>query len=574
MSFLGRCRALSGLAFDWLAICVMVCRGCIPARIRTNSIPEPPSSQESQFFTPPKVQSPPPAVCALHPISPLHHPRVHHACHIVRFRKGFAASFSIPRDEPESRIVQKPTLHPLLKTTSEMLSLVSLFASSLSQGQQPSSQNLRRNSALTDNPPLDEPLLAVQIGGIVGAYVIFVAIVLTLLLVVGRRLRRTVQASNFTLQVEMMKPKAPIAAPSAGNNIDPSPITPSNKLPGFRSWSSLAKGPQSHSRSNNGSVTTVDHDSVVAADRRRAQDQMEMLYAAVMAQDERRAAASTSPVSPTDDVSLKDLSPRSPASYQSANPFSDYAPRVPEPQPQHYQQPFSAPAPAPAPAAAIAAAAPQPPASPGGRSTTSRLSRISNLSLFHSSREAPPSPSQPQSANKIRSPRFPLRKLPISSPLASPAPIPPAFDQVPLSPRFYNPTPPPAPPTITRSSTNTTTSQDRRNPIPPRLNLEAASPGGPGNSSSSLPFREAYPQLLSAPPTKTTILERPEKQLNGPRTGLPTPYSPYMPFTPLTPLTPSRIVTKKQRKRQGRENGLRALNEEDVVRDENEMWGY
>jgi hypothetical protein len=47
-----------------------------------------------------------------------------------------------------------------------------------------------------------------------------------------------------------------------------------------------------------------------------------------------------------------------------------------------------------------------------------------------------------------------------------------------------------------------------------------------------------------------------------------------MPFTPLTPLTPSRIVTKKQRKREGKENGLRALNEEDAVRSEDDMWGY
>ncbi|KAL3470585.1 hypothetical protein BJX99DRAFT_264126, partial [Aspergillus californicus] len=121
----------------------------------------------------------------------------------------------------------------------------------------------------------------------------------------------------------------------------------------------------------------------------------------------------------------------------------------------------------------------------------------------------------------------------------------------------------------------TSTSQERpRNAIPTPLKLTLQAPSLSAGSSSSLPFREAYPQLLSAPPTKTTYLDRPEKQLNGPRTGLPTPYSPYMPFTPLTPLTPSRIITKKQRKRAGKENGLRALNEEDAVRDEEDMWGY
>ncbi|KAL4886772.1 hypothetical protein BJY04DRAFT_77413 [Aspergillus karnatakaensis] len=417
-------------------------------------------------------------------------------------------------------------------------------------------QNLdRRQSTVLDNPPLDEPLLAVQIGGIVGAYVIFVAITITLLLVVGRRLRRTVQASNFTLQVEMMKPKAaPITTTMPANSTDPSPVTPTNKAQGFRSWTSLTKG---HTRgSNNASVSTVDHASVVAADRRRAQDQMEMLYAAVMAHDEQRAAAATSPVSPIENVDLKELPPRSPTSYQNhhANPFSDYAQRVPEAQPvQHYQHQLAA------------AAAALPPTSP--RSTTSRRSRLSNLSLFHSNRDPNVGAAQP-SPNKIRSPRFPLRKLPISSPLASPHAVSPTSDQVPLSPRLYNPPPPPVPP-ITRTSTSTTMSDRPRQAIPAPLNL---TPGG--NSSSSLPFREAYPQLLSAPPTKTTILERPDKHLNGPRTGLPTPYSPYMPFTPLTPLTPSRIVTKKQRKREGRENGLRALNEEDAVRDENDMWGY
>ncbi|KAL4928578.1 uncharacterized protein BDV17DRAFT_263827 [Aspergillus undulatus] len=484
------------------------------------------------------------------------------------------------------------------------------FASSLSSSRKQQGFQAIRRDTLTENPPLDEPLLAVQIGGIVGAYVIFVAIILTLLLIVGRRLRRTVQSSNYTLQVEMMKPKAPMV-PSAAGSVDPSPITPTNKSHGFRSWTSLTKGPQSH-RSNNGSVATIDHESVVAADRRRAQDQMEMLYAAVMAHDEARAAAGGSPVSPTDDVSLKDLSPRSPMSYQSANPFSDYAQRVPEPQsypqpqlPQYqsqHQNQYPAPAPAAAPAPAPAANAT--PTSPA-RSTTSRLSRISNLSLFQSNRDqASASASQ---GSKIRSPRFSRKPqtpvgISISSPLSSPhpasGPTSPA-DQIPLSPRFYNPAPPPIPPNSTKpqfaasnpnagaaanhtrnptTTSNTSTSSRRANP--PTLNLHSASPiapspvNGPGGSSSSLPFREAYPTLLSAPPTKTTILERPEKQLNGPRTGLPTPYSPYMPFTPLTPLTPSRIVTKKQRKQLGRENGLRALNEEDAVKGEEDMWGY
>lgn len=55
---------------------------------------------------------------------------------------------------------------------------------------------------------------------------------------------------------------------------------------------------------------------------------------------------------------------------------------------------------------------------------------------------------------------------------------------------------------------------------------------------------------------------------------MPTPYSPYMPFTPVTPLTPSRIVTKRERKREGKESGLHVLNEDDIVKDDGDMWGY
>lgn len=87
-----------------------------------------------------------------------------------------------------------------------------------------------------------------------------------------------------------------------------------------------------------------------------------------------------------------------------------------------------------------------------------------------------------------------------------------------------------------------------------------------------MPFRDAFP-LQSAPATKTTVLERPVKPLNGPRTGMPTPYSPYMPFTPVTPLTPSRMVTKRQRKREAKDNGLRVLDENDIVQDDKDVWG-
>jgi hypothetical protein len=94
------------------------------------------------------------------------------------------------------------------------------------------------------------------------------------------------------------------------------------------------------------------------------------------------------------------------------------------------------------------------------------------------------------------------------------------------------------------------------------------------NSSSSLPFRQAFSPPQSAPATKTTILERPEQTSRPLRTGMPTPYSPYMPFTPVTPITPSRLVSKHERRRREKENGLRVLMEDDMVKDDHDMWGY
>ncbi|KAF4270728.1 hypothetical protein CNMCM8812_000954 [Aspergillus fumigatus] len=389
----------------------------------------------------------------------------------------------------------------------------------------------RRGIALSTEPPVDQSLLAIQIGGIVGAYVIFVAILLTLLLFVGRRLRRAVQASNYTLQVEMMKPSKQAVS------MDPSPVTPvSARLPspiaqnGFnRSWGSLAKGPRPHV-SGNGSAATID-ESVVAIDRQRAQEEMEMLYAAVMEHDAQRAAGI--------DTSKQEWEVQSPGSVHT-NPFTDRSSRTSE-RPSISQTKL--------------------PLSP----KSSRLSRISSLSLFNSNSQS--------KGGKIRSPRLPLRNLAISSPVGSPdltAPHSYGEDQMPLTPRLYNPAPPPAPPiTISQASSEVSLGKaPGRAPAPAPLSLSTASHG-----SSSLPFRDAFP-LQSAPPTKTTVIERPIKPLNGPRTGLPTPYSPYMPFTPVTPLTPSRIVTKRQRKRETKENGLRVLNEDDIVKDDGDMWGY
>ena len=89
----------------------------------------------------------------------------------------------------------------------------------------------------------------------------------------------------------------------------------------------------------------------------------------------------------------------------------------------------------------------------------------------------------------------------------------------------------------------------------------------------TLPFREIHPSTaLRSPGLQTTYLERRRDLLNPPRTGQATPYSPYMPFTPLTPVTPH-LTSRAERRQREREEGRRVLRQQDVVIDENEMWG-
>ncbi|KAJ5740572.1 hypothetical protein N7493_000444 [Penicillium malachiteum] len=385
-------------------------------------------------------------------------------------------------------------------------------------------------------PPLDSSLLAIQIGSITASYVVFVAVILALVLFVGRRLRRTVQSSNYSLQMQMLNPaKHP-------ESLDPSPITPiTHNLPSpsrssvFTSWGNIPRGVRPSHASMNGSMVTVD-ESVVASDRQKAEDEMERLYAAVMQHDAQKAAGVN-----VASVRSSDSHSHSPDS-QYTNPFTDRAAS---------QVSLGGPA-----------APPVPPKSP--RHTT-RLSK-----LFSSKAATPSDPD----AGRLKSPRFPIRKLGISSPLPSPnvnATQTYGQDQPPMSPRIYTPGPPPAAPRVGPPLGQAMSPRRARPPAPLTLSTTPSSSSPIQPKSSSLPFREAYPQQ-SAPATKTTFLERPAKK-NGPITGMPTPYTPYMPFTPVTPFTPGRTVTRRQRKREEKTNGLRVLVEDDLVKDDNDMWG-
>ena len=94
------------------------------------------------------------------------------------------------------------------------------------------------------------------------------------------------------------------------------------------------------------------------------------------------------------------------------------------------------------------------------------------------------------------------------------------------------------------------------------------------SSSSTLPFRQYQEGMKSAPPTKTTFLDRKPDLGRHPKTGVPmSPYSPYVPFTPMTPVTPGRLVSREERKQQKKKEGLKVLSEDDMVMSDEDMWG-
>ncbi|KAK2861478.1 hypothetical protein FQN49_004154 [Arthroderma sp. PD_2] len=449
----------------------------------------------------------------------------------------------------------------------------------------------------------DTALLWREIVAIVATYIAIVSLLLGCLLTVGRRLRRGAQESNGTLEMNLVKPSggmmedSPAPVEFSTNNMWPSPMSPTTQSSAWPSppkgkarsfnlpWSSSNRAQSSASIA--GSVSTVD-ESVVQADRVRAQEEMERLYAAVMEHDARKSAMSqdttttrATPPSPLKSpVHLhppegppefrhlrRQQQPLSPVSPCPGSPLSAcHLPTVTEFEPQHHSSLAFQEDPA----------SKESPISP----RTERFSRLSQLSFLSS-----------RSKNSTSSPkkllgRSSVRGLHISSPMGSPELNSRDFpDKQPLSPRTYNPGPPPltpheqaklnspqpnmAPPPSILASPPSKESLDSRKsrPTPPTLNINTA------RNTPPLPFRLAYDSPMSAPSTKTTIVERRASLLHGPRTGVPrTPYSPYMPFTPITPLTPSRVVTRQERKQRQKRDGPRVLVEEDLVKSDEDMW--
>ncbi len=470
-----------------------------------------------------------------------------------------------------------------------------------------------------NGPPLsasairDRAYLPAQIGSIIGAYLLFVLIAGSALLLVGRRLRRAAQASPRSLAMQMMKPvrtdlsnaydPSPISPSSNNNPFGPSPVSTLDMKSSWPSpdksrgsvWKSSLKGHKQQG-SIQSSVVTFD-ESVIEEDKAKNQIEMERLYKTVMEHDEQKSS-----------------------SVVNVSEGQQHPPEF-----QHLRSTSGAPSPPlemgiKSPARTLTTS-PRKSTRPSPITTHSRTSSRSSFGSFGKKRG--------------------IRNLPISPPMGSPDLAPEHNNMYseaePLSPRFYQPGPPPPTPPqrqhyrthedrldSTRLSPkgaefrqsirsprtsiptlqtypeySTPTEQEFGNKAPkalprgspkakrtPPAPLALRTPGNAAPSqqlplqSAPLPFRNLNSNRYNPdrPPStiKATVVESkaPNQHLGAPRTGVPmTPYSPYMPFTPLTPMTPSRLVTKQERKRREKEEGRRVATVEDAVEEEGDMWG-
>lgn len=480
-------------------------------------------------------------------------------------------------------------------------------------------------------PPLsagalrDPAYLPAEIGGIVGAYVLCVAIVGIGLIIVGRRSRRSAETAARVRDIEMVVP------PEVAYKFDPSPSTPGIGADRNFTWPSPDKtdrNPHIFPPSSKISIPasppgvvdpTFDY-RIVEADREMMERNLEDLYAHVMEQEDAKAAG---------------LSPR----------------EMPLP-PQ------------------LAGIGPVPPIAPQRQSSPPKkhsklLRRPSELTID----DQKSTKAHSRSSSLISSLKSPGKRKTIrgriSSPMATPlsASFPKqASDEEPLTPKYYKPPPPvptdqepyyghsrntsnghsisptqsiaekltydptlpsrsithfkthrtnPSQTSVRSSSTQadpasatSATSQtplyplqtslkpafaappqrtSQRTPQPltlhPTANYQARPQAAP--ATRALPFRAFDPPLASpsfTQTTKTTVLERTSPLSPGlntagqPRTpwsALAVPYSPYQPFTPMVPITP-RLVTREERKEKKKAESKRPVLE--LIKSEEELW--
>lgn len=473
--------------------------------------------------------------------------------------------------------------------------LFSLLLAAARAAASPSPYNFKDNyndpaPSPEDGPPAsfhatrDRQRLPYEIVGVVGGYVLTVLIWGILLLTVGRKMRRKALEPPPALEFEQeLKPIRPTME---------TPISPSS-MRSATSWvRKFKKGGESLSGSTPVSPAVQSPMSfdqkVIDADRQRAQDDMERLYAAVMDHDAKKHSRQTSlatveePPQPPASIRSERRRPSAISTTQRAPNGSTPVSPIKAIYPPEYSNSMTAPLPH---SRTSSLRAEQPPPSP--RSILSKHSRLSSA------------------GRQEKSARFNLKNLRISGPIQSYGGAAPDDEaRTPLSPRFYpDPGAPPSPPTQPTSPSTPYSptepaeierAHSLRIPLPhpapqrhagPSLSISPPPPPKPTTSRSPtmtptnhLPFRSYQTDApLRSPGIQTTVLDRrPDKlSLQTPRTGVPfTPYSPYMPFTPITPVTPH-LVTKKERKEKGRrrEGAERLGTLDELVQSPKEIFG-
>lgn len=311
-----------------------------------------------------------------------------------------------------------------------------------------------------DGPPLsasairDKAYLPLELGALFGAYLFAILVIATALFTVGRRLRRSAQTSPRSLAMEMMKPtnlgpkqqEITNITPSQANPWGPSPVTP---LDAKNMWPSpdpqgnfpspdIARSPkQTYSRASTwdhpanhnrqpsiqSSTGTFD-ESVIEKNRVKNEMEMTRLYAAAIEHQERkqsRALTDAKPLSqnPPELQHLRlNMPPNSPPmSPKLANRNPPSSTETSPTSPQRQARAFRP--------------------SPISITSTSPNSRTSSRSSF-------------ASFGRKNS----IRKMGISAPISPPMGSPEIredhmrefSDAEPLTPREYNPGPPPLPP--------------------------------------------------------------------------------------------------------------------------------
>lgn len=451
-----------------------------------------------------------------------------------------------------------------------------------------------------DGPPFsanairDPRLLPYQITGIAGSYACTILLIGILLMTVGRPSRlRAQELARSDNSTEMVRP--------LGVTFDPSPISPQSQ----RSWYSgrRLRGKKSAAESikSLGSVISPGAESITSfdvgimeADRLKRADEMERLYAAVMAQDQRRGQQPPPP------------------EYTRQPLRITTAPHLAHLQPSSLRSPRS-------PVRAIYPPGSMPPL------PTSPLSPVH----MHYNRQRPNSDDSESGSSNKRI-RKSIKHLKISAPIMR------NDDnddgaRTPLSPRVYtNPGIPPDLPTArtvdtfesaqyapTTPATTRSMAWEEREPQemdevrempssrlqkaakrshssqtnfsqPLRIDVERVHSPAAASVNNTLPFRQLhwnvpaspyYPYQgqgpFSAGPIKTTFVESSRDKLGvgTPMTGMATPYSAYMPFTPITPVAAHLSTRAERRQRERDERTIHgAITEEDQVADDKELW--